>query len=101
MGVLNCRKPQPLVLPLTTGRPGLKVSPAITVTVMDETGGNTPVPNVPVTFKVANTTPQGGLLSYPSGTSGDEKIDANNKVLKSPPAAASTLHVRTMVVVML
>ena len=50
---------------LTEGRPGLKVSPAITVTVRDETSSNAPVPNVPVTFKVANTTPQGGLLSYP------------------------------------
>ena len=80
---------------LTAGRPGLKVSPAITVIVTDETSSNAPVPNVPVTFKVANTTLQGGLLSYPTGTPPEERIDANNKVLKSPPAAASTLHVRT------
>ena len=80
---------------LTTGRPGLKVSPAITVTVRDETSGTAEVPNVPVTFKVANTTSQGGLLSYPSDTLEDEKIDANNNVLKKPPLAASTLHVRT------
>ena len=80
---------------LTMGRPGLKVAPAITVTVNDETTDATVVPNVPVTFKVSNTTSQGGLLSYPTDTLSEEKIDANNKVLKSPPAAASTLHVRT------
>ena len=31
---------------LTMGRPGLKVTPAITVTVRDETNANDPVPNV-------------------------------------------------------
>ncbi len=80
---------------LTAGRPGKKVDSAITVAVMDEASPSAPVSSVPVTFKVANTTSQGGLLSYPSSTSSDEKIDANNKVLKNPPAAESTLHVRT------
>ncbi len=59
----------------------------------DGAGAN--VGGVPVTFKVVNTTSQGGLLRYTAATTATQKIDANNKVLENPPAAARTLHVRT------
>ena len=78
---------------LDAGRAGLLVSNAIAVTVTD--GGGQNVGGVPVTFKVANTTSQGGLLRYTSATTDTQKIDANNKVLENPPAAARTLYVRT------
>ena len=98
-GIYIYRRPQlsdpnPTPVPaLRMGRPGLRVPNAITVNVDDGAGND--VGGVPVTFEVTDTSSSGGLLSYPTATLDNLKIDNRNQVLENPPAAASTLHVRT------